>query len=381
MISCQVDKDTIQRTSAAYESLAGQEGINNVGLERYKYEIDFRSTSNVPAEEFVVDDPLENVDAGYVNLEELWTPIVWGDDASLNSVSDGKFYVLYLTNMPSQTAPGYPNVTYPNTGYRVWPGTGALSTSQRHHLYASDLPLADGERLTAIRFDYGPVEIGFTSRNTAKTSLNGEWRDDHHGSITLPDSDGLDLLPQSAQAGTGLSSSGSLNALADSEAPAVNDWVPVQGRDDFYVEAAAQATGLKPAAYLVSAAITVQTEDEAVNIDASISARIARAELTDFDQDAVRTTEITTFEAEAKGESEFNPDVDSDFIDNLEDAGYTLRKGNWYPPQGAHLPRTGDTSTGYLILAALLVVLGAGALIAYRQSSRRQRTSAERGQR
>jgi hypothetical protein len=89
-ISVEVDKDTIKRTSAAFIDTAGASGINNVADEKYRYDIDFRSTSNLPAEYFWVDDPLENVAADQVRLDQVVTPAVWGD-------ADGAFNVLVQT--------------------------------------------------------------------------------------------------------------------------------------------------------------------------------------------------------------------------------------------------------------------------------------------
>jgi hypothetical protein len=367
VIAVEVDKDTIKLTSAAFVSHPDHFYYNNVGAqdERFKYDIDFRSTSNVATDEFVVDDPLEAVRLGQIYVEELWTPIVWGD-------TDGTFYVLYQTNKPVGGNPGIDsnpakkNKLYSNDGYRVWAGTGALSTTARHHLKVSDLRLAANEYVTAIRFDYGAVEVGFTSRNAAKNSLNGEWRT-NEGEIVMPspeDAEKLDLLPDPSQTVSLLQQIKALFAGDDAAAitPLATgisgntvDWTPSGARPDF-AQGAADARGLKPASYLVSATHAMTDE----TIVTSVSARIARGAAVDLDQDAVVTVEFTTFVADPQ-----EPDVGSivmqdSFVEHASENGVVLRGGHWYDRSGSRVKvgRGGPAQTGdAMALGAWFVII------------------------
>ncbi|MDR0854459.1 MAG: hypothetical protein LBN34_08840 [Clostridiales Family XIII bacterium] len=272
IISVEVDKDTIRRTSAAFdESLMDSADYRNVGdpNERYKYEIDFRSTSNVDTDEFVVDDSLEAVKQGLIRMEEFWTPVTWGD-------IDGHYFVLYRTNKTkSKSDPGVDSneekaekdELYPNKGYELWPIEGAdehgISTEKRYHLLVSDLNLDEGEYITGLRFDFGAVKVGFTSKNYSDYSLNGEQRDEF----------GLNALF------AGITTDGFVN------------WTP-DSKSGFYSEDAAKAVGLRPAAYLVSATRAMTGTD----IVSSATARIALLAAKDADQDVVITKEIETFD-------------------------------------------------------------------------------------
>jgi pilin isopeptide linkage protein len=349
-ISVEVDKDTIKRTSAAYESLPGKEGFKNTGSadERYKYDIDFRSTSNVPADEFVVDDPLEAVSRKQIRVDELWTPIVWGD-------ADNEFYVLYKTNKTGTgtgTDAGSPSIDsnpqkpasekqYKNDGYKLWPensasaaaaasgptganNTGALSADARHHMNVSDLGLAPDEYVTAIRFDYGAVNVGFTSKNYSDRSLNGEHRD-ASGAVALPENNAPNIAPLKSSA-LRIAEDGSINLRAFASGITTDgyvDWTPKQS-DAYYSEALVKENPtLKPASYLVSASRAMQAED----IVSSVSARIALGKTTDLDQDAVITKEIETFTA-SPTEFDVASQVEKDsFVTNAQSSGITLKGG------------------------------------------------------
>jgi|GEM_PF-1567025 len=276
--SCEVDKHTIDRTSAAYVALPGEEGTNNTATgseELYRYDVDFRSTSNFRADEFVVDDPLEGVAKNQIRVKELWTPIVYGD-------SDGYFNLWYKTNktndaksysnvMALSTNPANPNnpgnkQDWPNNGFKLW--SEDVTSTARIHFDVSDLHLASGEYLTAIRLEYGSVEKGFTSSNT--TTKGGE------------------------------------------------NWTPNSARADF-AQGAAAATGLEPLTYMVycpdplpvsteeTEAVpvkrtngSIKTEQSAISTDTviygSVTVHIARnLILTDEDETKVETRVIGTF--------------------------------------------------------------------------------------
>jgi LPXTG-motif cell wall-anchored protein len=296
VLSVEIDKDTIKRTSAAYESLPGKEGFNNVGKadEHFRYDINFRSTSNVGADEFVIDDPLEAVSQGQIRVEEILTPIVTGD-------RDGLLNVWYKTNKTKDTEV-YSNVKaaditgipkYANTGFKLW--KQGISTGERTLLKAADI-VGDGEYITAIRLEYGGVEEGFTSRDTAGYSLN----------------DGKTV-----------------------------DWTPTLKSTKNKVSTFASAN-LQPISYLVSATHAMQDED----IVSSATARISLGELEAKHQDSVKTKVIKTFSTEPE-----EYDVDSkieknSFTDNAKSSGVTLKGGKALGKDGAELNTTGKGDKG-----------------------------------
>ncbi|MCL2807131.1 MAG: hypothetical protein FWD27_03055 [Coriobacteriia bacterium] len=364
VISCEVAKDTIKRTSAAFVSLPNQEGFNNVGRldERYRYDIDYRSTSNVSADEYVVDDPLECVRLDQVRVEELWTAITWGD-------VDGLFNVWYKTNMTSDSTlyslatanPAVSSPAYPNTGFRLWAQN--LSATTRHHLTVADLGLSPGEYITALRFEYGAVLVGFTSMNYSRYNLNGNQSvtpitpmsssAEAHGNgslepklLTAQNAERVQVTPKMLleQILPSWPEEHAVTALAGAAAPNTIDWTPVAGQPHFSA-GAASAEGLKPVSYLVSALRPMDDEQ----IASSVTSRIARGDLRDHDQDAVVTLVIPTFEGGAT--ENILPEVatESTFVNNAQKHGWNLRAGGTMPGytydanRNAWLPTTGDS--------------------------------------
>gem|GEM_PF-4523662 len=255
-VTVEVDKDTIRRTSAAFASLPGQAGHNNIGRkdERYRYDVNFRLTSAIWVDEFVVDDPLEKAVRGEVFVEEIWTPIVWGDH-------DGLWNLWYGTNKTDpetdyslasamDTNPYNPDnperiAAYPNTGLKLL--AQGLGTDQRYHFTLNDFGLGDGEYLTHLRYEYGRVEVGFTSKNYSSTSLNDR---------------------------------------------SVIDWTPDESTHFYSQGALTPGYELKGAAYLVSAAKPMTDGD----IVSSVSAHVARdVVMLARDDDKVITKVFGTF--------------------------------------------------------------------------------------
>ncbi|MDR1815937.1 MAG: prealbumin-like fold domain-containing protein [Clostridiales Family XIII bacterium] len=280
LIPCQVDKDTIRRTSAAFSDTEREDGFRNVGEESYRYDIDFRLIASVPADEFVVEDPLENVGGtNQVRLLKLATPVVWGD-------VDGLFDVLYKAG---------------DDEWRTW--RAGLSTTEQTLLEASELGLneAKGEAVTALRFVYGAVEVGFTSKNYADTSLNLEHRDPLTGAIVADEwmsaADAAKVATVKNHNNAGLS-------------PAAVDWTPVPTQPD-YAAGAAEAQGLKPASYLVAAVRPFAGENIVSSAIARASTKITldgqEVTLTDADQDAVITKEIAVEGVQAGGDGTTGP--------------------------------------------------------------------------
>lgn len=388
LIACEVDKDTIRRTSAAYESLPGEEGWNNIGTELFRYDVNARSTSILAADAFNIDDPLQNVAQDQIRLVSLWTPIAWGD-------ANGLFNVWYQTNLTDLTK-DYSDVRattmdfnvkdlpaemkwLANTGYQLWASN--LKTTERTRLDVAALPLAEGEYITALRFEYGAVHPGFTTKKDAIPSLNGERRD---ANGTLDDelrqiavleenkaapaaepapaeeqSFGAKLLSAlglggnktnpapadatvgSAAGGTATLSFSELDALAVTPATGSNivDWTPKNG-DPFYgpaqIEEIANTT-LAPASYLVKAVRPMQTED----ITATAVSRIAKKSadtggwMQDADEDGVITKEVVTFALE--GDIFDAPArVSSSYVDNIP------RLAESEKPAGSGVVRTYD---------------------------------------
>ncbi|MDR3305630.1 MAG: DUF11 domain-containing protein [Clostridiales Family XIII bacterium] len=398
-ISVQVDKDTIEVTAAMYESLPGKEEYHNVGKddERYRYDINFRNTSNVSAEEMIITDPLENSAVDQVYLEELWTPVVWGD-------TDGYYDVLYQTNKTSASAKAPVSTrddgddskaAYSNKGWKLWPlhdANGALaeniSTTVRCHLYASDIKLAAGEYITAIRFNYGSVKVGFTSLNDVWDSLNPERRDLTTGEIAnLPKADRAKLQLLNTEGGEGnLSALGWLKSVFAPASvkplagPGIGensiDWKPQQG-DAFYNAEAAAAQGLRPASYLVSSVRAFDNE----NIVSSARAQIAREGMTDFDQDAVLTQEIGTFETSPE-ELDVGTIVGEDsFFEHARENGFDYKGGgDWTLPKGGGSPaRTGDDTPIFAWIALMAGAAICVTLLILAYLSRRRRNSTEKG--
>jgi hypothetical protein len=362
LISCEVYKDTIRRTSAAYVSLPGHEGFNNVGSEEYRYDIDFRSTSSKPGDEFVVDDPLENVANGQVRIVGLWLPSVWGDE-------DGKMNVWYKSNDVKTDSEQIPEKaleitkkpadqqlfpTKPQDGWRLWATIDKSYTDRfikdgvidREYL---GLPkgLAEGDYITAIRFEYGAVKVGFTSRNYERYSLNGDHRNEF-GELTLSPADlaKVDSMPLRDAAAARLageqtaatpvviapaaepekengnfftrmfskifSKSKKQTEVPQSEKTAlvtevygmggpddsittfntgqIVDWTP-SPMDPWFSPGARNATGLLPASYLVKAIRPMENE----SIVSSAVSSIASQGLSDQSLDAVVTYQLTTF--------------------------------------------------------------------------------------
>jgi len=304
-IAVEVDKDTIRRTSAAFVSLPGQAGYNNIGAaaERYRYDVNFRSTSSTWADEFVVDDPLENALHKKIVVEELWTPVVFGDH-------DGLWNLWYATNKTDpekdyspvsamDTNPYNPDnpdriASYPNTGLKLL--AQGLKADRRYHFTLADFHLGEGEYLTHLRYEYGRVEVGFTSRNYSSISLNGEHRKTSGLDLKLPSNAANELLlldPGLFDAPLTDGAAGLDDGYITGIKGDVVDWTPVPGTRFYAPGAVDPGYDLKPASYLVSA-VKAMTD---VDIVSSVSARIARdVTMRAYDQDAVVTKEIGTFE-------------------------------------------------------------------------------------
>ncbi|AEB07883.1 Cna B domain protein [Coriobacterium glomerans PW2] len=156
---------------------------------RYACSFDFRSTSSTWVDEFTVECSLDAVSAGASELERLITPRARGDyDGKMNvwfktdghvdgneaqaanaSRSDGHVNP-WLDDDSTSSTLGDDGRALDYTGWKLW--AADVSTDRSTELKVSDLGLASGQRIVGVRFEYGRVDAGFTTRA-------GEWdRDD-----------------------------------------------------------------------------------------------------------------------------------------------------------------------------------------------------------
>ncbi|MDR1713425.1 MAG: hypothetical protein LBR39_04660 [Coriobacteriales bacterium] len=322
-IGCEVFKDTVNITSAAFRTNVGDYlQIDNTNRELFHYSLDFRSTASVRADEFTVIDPLESAGMGQVWLQELFTPVAWGD-------SDGLFNLWYQTNLTDPeklyseanamaSNPANPNnpkleQLWPSVGWQLWQQD--VPTTCTSHFLVSDLNLAEGEYVTALRFEFGSVEVGFTTHNSLLQGLQEKKE-------LKPST--VDWTPRPASSTDKVSAGSQLTTLD-----------------------AASATGLQPATYLVSCP---QSLLPPVLLSSSAQVFIARnVVLTDTDSDAVQTSLINTFSVRP------NSATPTD-ISTL--AGYGV-------PRGGSGGRTTVSATGdnvFAVLALLASALGCAGL-------------------
>ena len=309
-ISCDIYKDTINITSAAFKTFDEDYlQVNNIGIEEFGYKIGFRSTSNVRADEFTVVDPMESALAGQVRLTQLWTPVVYGD-------TDGLFNLWYQTNLTDpdvvystanamDSNPFNPNnphnkQVYPSTGWLLW--AQGLSTTETTQLFVEDLALAVGEYITGVRYEYGSVEAGFTTGNGLIETLQ-EWK------------------------------------------PTLN-WgshIPFLGRNGNRAGAPTDLYQLYPAYYLVVCPEGIEPPEE---IMSTAHAQIARnIVLTDYAEDYVVTTTIVSFMLEVSS------DIPEDDI-----------LTTWTPEY--RIPQTGDGLSALLTTSLVMGVIAVGLILA-----------------
>jgi LPXTG-motif cell wall-anchored protein len=259
----------------------------------------------------------------------LFTPVAWGD-------SDGFFNLWYKTNLTdgsltysdvsaTSTNPVNPNnpdmaQVWPSTGWQLWQAN--LPTTASTNLKVSELGLAEGEHITALRFEYGSVEIGFTTLNGSLTALQSDKPSGRSTSI---------------------------------------DWTPLP-TDRFYSAEAALASGLRPATYLVTCPQGLLPPEV---ISSSVSAHIARnLVLTEEDSDDVATTVIQPFT--------LPPD---DYAPRSENSIAHWQSPYSYGPYTSPrlpLPRTGDASTLMLGLVGITALLAGSKVLAGAYRRRRQ---------
>lgn len=187
-ISGEIDKRQEIADPTAKNTEANGDGLNTAETKAsddgsYAYTIDFRSTSNTWTDEFTVEDDLTAAVDGRAQLTSITTPQALED-------YDGKMNVWYRTDKTpddhvdesganATLTDGHENpwlsdeATAPTlgedgravdfTGWKLW--RADVPTTEAAELSVADLGLEDDEHVTAVRFEYGRVEAGFTTRD------------------------------------------------------------------------------------------------------------------------------------------------------------------------------------------------------------------------
>lgn len=175
--------------------------ISEEGL--YDYSIDFRNTSNTWVDEFTVDDEIEAASNGLAQLRGISTPQTWRDFDGLMNIwyrindveGDGENDVKdeqnkedapddsirkkdanatlsdnhdnpWLSHESTREVLGDDGRAISYDGWLLWKRD--VSTTERIDLLVSELNLPKDRYVTSVRFEFGRVEKGFTSRL-------GEW--------------------------------------------------------------------------------------------------------------------------------------------------------------------------------------------------------------
>ena len=169
------------------DALEGEGGKNRAETSvsedgRFDYSVDARSTSSTWVDEFTVTDELSGARDGLTELLGITTPAASGDyDGRLNvwyrtTASEGANEVSgeanatledghenpWLSHESNADALGDDGRALSYAGWRLW--AADVSATEATELSASDLGLADGERIVSVRLEYGRVEAGFTTR-------------------------------------------------------------------------------------------------------------------------------------------------------------------------------------------------------------------------
>lgn len=175
----------------------------------FEYYLDFRSTSNTWTDEFTVEDQLTGVEDGLADLDGIVTPVSVGDydgkmnvwfktdrtpidemnPADANATLDDGHENPWLTHESTQETLGSDGRVIDYRGWRLW--QESVPTDTATPLKVSDLGLSETEHIVAVRFEYGRVDPGFTTRES------GWDRDDlkhEHDDVTDAGGDDSDAL-------------------------------------------------------------------------------------------------------------------------------------------------------------------------------------------
>ena len=149
----------------------------------FEYYLDFRSTSNTWTDEFTVEDRLTAAVDGLATLDGIVTPVSTGDyDGKMNvwfrtdrtpvdelkpddanaTLDDGHENP-WLNHESTREALGDDGRVVDYFGWRLWQQD--VPTDKPSSLNVADLGLGENERIVGIRFEYGRVDPGFTTRS------------------------------------------------------------------------------------------------------------------------------------------------------------------------------------------------------------------------
>lgn len=156
----------------------------------YDYSVDFRNESSTWVDEFTVTDEISAASDGLAELTGIVTPVagedydgllnVWYrtsttsadyiDPSDANATRSDGHANPWLDHETTEEALGDDSRAIDYTGWRLW--AQDASATEATELNVADLGLEEGERVIAVRLEYGRVEEDFSSRT-------GEWgRDD-----------------------------------------------------------------------------------------------------------------------------------------------------------------------------------------------------------
>lgn len=187
-ISGEIDKRQEIADPTAKDTDANGDGLNTAETKAsddgsYAYTIDFRSTSNTWTDEFTVEDDLTAAADGRAQLTSITTPQALDDyDGKMNvwyrtdktpddyidesganaTLSDGHENP-WLSDEATASTLGEDGRAVDFTGWKLW--RADVPTTEAAELAVADLGLEEDDHVTAIRFEYGRVEQGFTTRD------------------------------------------------------------------------------------------------------------------------------------------------------------------------------------------------------------------------
>ena len=187
-ISGEIDKRQEIADPTAKDTDANGDGLNTAETKAsddgsYAYTIDFRSTSNTWTDEFTVEDDLTAAVDGRAQLTSITTPQaledydgkmnVWYrtdktpddhvDESGANATLTDGHENPWLSDEATASTLGEDGRAVDFTGWKLW--RADVPTTEATELAVADLGLEEGEHVTAIRFEYGRVEQGFTTRD------------------------------------------------------------------------------------------------------------------------------------------------------------------------------------------------------------------------
>lgn len=186
-ISGEIDKRQEIADPTAKDTEANGDGLNTAETKAahdgsYAYTIDFRSTSNTWTDEFTVEDDLTAAIDGRAQLTSITTPQaledydgkmnVWYrtdktpedhvDESGVNATLSDGHKNPWLSDEATAATLGEDGRAVDFTGWKLW--RADVPTTEATELSVADLGLEDDEHVIAIRFEYGRVESGFTTR-------------------------------------------------------------------------------------------------------------------------------------------------------------------------------------------------------------------------